>query len=473
VKAGLATRDQIWGLSLAEVARLIEERELSAVEVTRAMLGRVTALDGRLRSFLTVTAESALEEAARADQEILRGEHRGLLHGVPVALKDLVFTQGIRTTCGSSILADWKPEYDATVVERLRAAGAVFLGKLSMTEFAGIAYHASIAPPANPWNSERWPGASSSGAGVAVAAGLCFGAVGSDTGGSLRFPAAACGVVGLKATYGAVSRYGVFELAPSLDHVGPMARTVEDVAILFEAIAGFDAHDPTTRRGAVPGSAAVRGEVPRLRIGFDEDFCRSSVDEQVAAALVLAAHEWEKLGASVREVRITGLAEATSVWGTIFAAESGAVHEEMYAGHASEYNSILREVLEHAFRVRGVDYARAHAKRQAIRRVFDNLFEPVDLLLWPAMSEVAQPVEVVAPGGRISPERAEDLLRFTAPLSLTGHPVLSLPCGFNSGGMPIGLQLIARHGEEAALLRAGFAYQEATDWHKRKPPLEP
>ncbi len=166
-------------------------------------------------------------------------------------------------------------------------------------------------------------------------------------------------------------------------------------------------------------------------------------------------------------------AEATSIWGTIFAAESGAVHEEMYAGHASEYNSILREVLEQAFRVRGVDYARAHAKRQAIRRVFDNLFEPVDLLLWPAMSGVAQPVEVVAPGGRISPERAEDLLRFTAPLSLTGHPVLSLPCGFNSEGIPIGLQLIARHGEEAALLRAGFAYQEATDWHKRKPPLEP
>lgn len=471
VKAGVATRGQIWGWSLAEVARLIGERELSAVEVTRAMLERITALDGRLRGFLTVTPESALVEAARADQEILGGKHRALLHGVPIAVKDLIFTRSIPTTCGSSILADWEPEYDGTVVERLREAGAVFLGKLSMTEFAGIAYHPSITPPANPWNPERWPGASSSGAGVALAAGLCFGAVGSDTGGSIRFPAAACGVVGLKPTYGAVSRYGVFDLAPSLDHVGPMARAVEDAAILFEAMAGFDAHDPTTRRGAVPGSVAVRGDVSGFRIGFDEDFCRRGVDGEVAAALVQAARKWEKLGASIREVKMTGLADATSVWGTIFAAESGAVHEEIYARHAAEYNPILREFLEQAFQVRGMDYARAHAKRQNIRRIFDDLFEPVDLLLWPAMSAVAQPVEVVAPGGRISPERAEDLLRFTAPISLTGHPVLSLPCGFNSEGLPVGLQLIARHGEEAALLRAGYAYQQATDWHKRRPAL--
>src|SRR6266581_1966926 len=247
--------------TISALAASIQSRQVSPVEVTRALLERITQLDGRYKSYATVMADQALEAAKVAEQEIRAGTYRGPLHGVPVAVKDLCFTKGVRTMGGTRVLADQVPTFDATVVARLHAAGAILLGKLNLTEGAMGGYHPDFAIPANPWHAERYAGASSSGSGVATAAGLCFGSLGSDTGGSIRFPAAACGIVGLKPTWGRVSRHGVFPLAPSLDHVGPMARTVADTAATLQVIAGFDPRDPTSRREPVPdyGPALVRG----------------------------------------------------------------------------------------------------------------------------------------------------------------------------------------------------------------------
>jgi amidase len=455
---------------LTEVAKLIETRKVSAVEITRAMLDRIANVDTKLHSYITLTRDLALEQAARADQEISQGKYRGPLHGMPIAVKDLVFTKGIRTTAGSKILANWVPSHDATVMTKLYEAGAVLLGKLSMTEFAGIAYHPSVVPPANPWDLERWPGASSSGAGVAIAASLCFGSIGSDTGGSIRFPSAACGVVGVKPTYGRVSRYGIFNLAESLDHVGPITRSVEDAAVMLRVIAGFDPLDPTTRREEVPDYLGdLHAGVKGLRLGVDEAFCTARVNAEVGKALLAVGETMGELGADIHSVSITGLQEATKIWGTIFAAEGAAAHEQIYIDHAQDYNPAFKAFLENAFKVRGLDYARAHANRQRVSRVMEDLFQEVDLLLWPAMGTVAMRMEEFAPDGIISPEQADDLLRFTAPLSLTGSPTLSLPCGFDHEGMPMGLQLVASHGEESILFRAGFAYEEATEWHRKRP----
>jgi amidase len=458
--------------SLAEVAVLLRRGDVSSEVVTRAVLDRIAALDGELHSYVNVAADSAIQQARTADREISSGAYRGPLHGIPVGVKDLVFTADMPTTCGSSILARWTPQYNATIVDRLRDAGAVLLGKHAMTEFAGTVYHPSVVRPTNPWKRDRWPGASSSGSAVATAAGLCFAAIGSDTGGSIRFPAAACGIVGLKPTYGRVSRWGVFPLAESLDHVGPLARTVEDAALVLQAVAGEDRFDPTTLRDPVPDySAALKQGVKGFRLAVDEDFCTHLVEADVAQALLGAVRQFEQLGADVTRIHLSGLEGATAVWGTIFAVESAAAHEKIYAEHAAEYNPTFRSSLDESFKISATDYARALVKRNAILRALEKFLDHADLLLWPAMSAVTPPFEELAPGGVISAERAEDLLRFTAPLSLTGHPALTFGCGFNREGLPIELQLVGRRGEERSLLRAGYAYQQATGWHRRLPPV--
>src|SRR5215210_941244 len=265
--------------TLTEVAALIKKKEVSPVELTGAMLDRIAVHESKLYSYLTITAELALRQAKEAEQEITKGIYRGPLHGMPIAVKDLCFTKGIRTTCSSKILWDWVPDHNATVVDKLNASGAVLLGKLGMTEFALAGYHPSIHPPVNPWDAERWPGASSSGSGVATAASLCFGSLGSDTGGSIRFPSAACGIVGVKPTYGRVSRYGVFPLGETLDHIGPMTRCVVDAAIILRAIAGFDPHDPTSQRVTVRDYlTTVYNGVNGVRIGVDEEYCTKGTD---------------------------------------------------------------------------------------------------------------------------------------------------------------------------------------------------
>ena len=293
-------------MTLTEAAGRVEAGGVSPVELTRAMLDRIASLDQQLHSFITVASDLALGQAKVAEREIGDGTYRGPLHGIPIAVKDLCYTKDVRTTCGSKILAGWLPDYDATVITKLYSAGAVLLGKLSLTEFAGIGYHPTVPMPINPWNANRWAGSSSSGSGVATAASLCFGSLGTDTGGSIRFPSAACGIVGVKPSYGRVSRHGVFPLAQSLDHVGPMTRSVRDAAAILEVIAGFDPSDPTTGRWPVPNyldklDVGIKG----VRVGIDTALCSTDVDPEVSAGVLAATTVMRDLGASIHEIKFS------------------------------------------------------------------------------------------------------------------------------------------------------------------------
>ena len=456
---------------LTEVSELIRTKQLGVEELTRQLLEVIADVDPRLHSYLTVCADEAIKEARAADREIAHGGYRGPLHGIPLGIKDLVNTKNVRTMCGSQILAGFVPDLDATVVTRLRDAGAIVIGKHSMTEFAGIAYHPTVTPPVNPWKADRWPGASSSGSAVAVAAGLCFAAIGSDTGGSLRFPSAACGVVGFKASYGRVSRHGAYPLAETLDHVGPIARTVEDAWLVLKAIAGYDPHDATTWKFRDKLQNSPTEGVRNLRIAVDERFCTDSLNEQVSSALLTAAMRMKELGAVTVPVQTSGFDGANAAWGVIYCGDSAATHGAMYAQHASEYNPTFRAGLEAAFKVTAADYATATMKRAHVTRAIDQLLQDADVLLWPAMGQTARPFDELAPGGVISPETADYLLRYTAPVSLSGHPALVLSCGFDSDEMPIAMQFIALQGREDLLFQMGSAYQQATDWHRRIPPV--
>jgi amidase len=466
----MATAAELCTKTLTDVAGLIRTKEVSPVDLTQAMLDRISALDGKLYSYITITADLALRQARAAEQEMAKGNYRGPLHGVPIAVKDLCYTKGIRTTCASKILANWVPDHDATVVEKLNAAGAVMLGKLGMTEFAYGGYHPSVHPPVNPWNADRWPGASSSGSGAATAASLCFASLGSDTGGSIRFPAAACGVVGVKPTYGKVSRYGVFPLGESLDHIGPMTRSVGDAAVMLQAIAGFDPKDATTRRAPVPDyleslSKGVRG----VRIGVDEAYCTTSVAPQVSQTVLATVSVLKDLGASIREVHVSSINDATAAGYTIIAAETAAAHEQYYPARAADYGPTFRAFLEDGVKLRGVDYAKAHVTRQIVRRMVDDLLQEVDLLLCPSMPTVPVPLQEFSPHGILARQDVEVLLRHTMPFNLTGSPTISVPCGVSAEGLPISLQLIGRHDEEALVMQAGHAYEQATSWHERRP----
>jgi amidase len=467
----MANVAELCSKNLTEVAALIKKKEVSPVELTQAMLDRIAALDGKLYSYLTVTSDLALQQARAAEQEIAQGKYRGPLHGVPIAVKDLCFTKGIRTTCSSKILSDWKPDYDATVVERLHNAGAVLLGKLGMTEFALSGYHPSIHPPVNPWAADRWSGASSSGSGVATAAGLCFGSLGSDTGGSIRFPSASCSIVGVKPTYGRVSRYGVFPLGESLDHIGPMTRSVADAAAMLRVIAGFDPKDPTTRRVTVRDYMdmltfnGARG----LRIGVDQSYCTVDVDPQVSKAVLATTATFKELGAEIREVKFPVSDADMDDWVTICAAETMAAHEKWFPSRAADYGPTFRSFLEEGVKVRGIDYVNATVRRQVVRRTLDDLFQGVDLLLCPSMSSLPMPLADFRPDAPLSRVAAAKLLRLTAPFDLTGSPTISLPCGFSTEGLPISLQLVGRHDEEGLLMQAGHAYEQATEWHTKQP----
>jgi amidase len=456
--------------TLTEVAALIQKGEISPVELTVAMLERIAALDAVLHSYITVSAHLALQQAGKAESEIIRGDYRGPLHGIPLAVKDLICTKDVRTSCGSKIFADWVPDQDATVIEKLSAAGAVLLGKLSLTEFAGIGYHPSIKPPLNPWSAGRWPGSSSSGSGVATAASLCFGSLGTDTGGSIRFPSAACGIVGLKPTYGRVSRKGIFPLAESLDHVGPMTRSVADSAAILQAIAGFDANDPTTRREPVPDYLKLlASDLNDICIGVDEAYCSVGVETELSAAIMSAVSTFEELGARIRQVKFSLVDDAVGAWSVIFTAECAVSHEAIYPLRADDYGPSFRAFLQSADKVRGIDYAKAHALRQKVSRMIEDLLQEADLLLCPTMGLVPFELNGLPFEEVISPERAHELLRFTAPFSLSGNPAISLPCGFSAEGLPLSLQLVGRLGDEVSVLRAGYAYQQVTRWHERRP----
>ena len=453
--------DDFFLLSLTEIGGLIAAGEASPVEITEAMLARIEALEPQLHAFATLTAERAIEDARRAEAEIVRGEARGPLHGVPIALKDLVDTKGIETAAGTKAMAGRVPEADATVAARLAEAGTVLLGKLAMTEGAFSEHRPERPEPRNPWSGKHWTGVSSSGAGVAVAAGLCFGALGSDTGGSIRFPSSACGVTGLKPSWGRISRHGIFPLAPSLDHVGPMARSAADCALLFDAIAGADPADPTSRDA--PDMEAGR------TIGVDRAVL-TSVHADVGAALEQALDTFAALGFEIKEIALPPLEPFARGWAVTTGVEAAIAHADLFDAAPEDYGPAMRMLIELGRSAAARDYAALHQARLAFAGAMARLHERADIVVLPALPVPTPTLEMLATGGN-DPEVVASLLRFTAAFNYSGQPSLTLPGGFDSQSLPIGVQLIGPVLSESRLLHAGMAFQQATGWHLQAPPL--
>jgi aspartyl-tRNA(Asn)/glutamyl-tRNA(Gln) amidotransferase subunit A len=464
-------REQLADLPLVEVSAKIKARELSPVEATRAALDRIAALDGTLNAFVTVLGEQALAEAKTAEEEIATGRHRGPLHGVPVSVKDLFATAGIRTTASARVLAENVPDEDATIVRRLREAGAVIIGKTNMLEFAYAAVHPDFGPTPNPWDLRRSSSGSSSGSGVAVAAGMGYGSIGSDSGGSIRLPAAYCGIVGLKPTYGRVSRHGAVPVSWSCDHVGPMTRTVADCAVLLGAIAGEDAHDTTSARVPVPDYLAALGEdVAGKRIGIADVYLRQSVDAEVLRLVETAIAQFERLGATVVEIAPPPPSEAVPALLAILTPEATVFHLPWLRERPEDYSQAVRERLELGAITPAVSYIQAQRLRRRITDDFLAAMDAVDFMVTPSGPTAATPLE----GDLITSDEADPallaaLVNFSGPFDLTGFPAVSIPCGFTAGGLPVGLQLVGKPFEEASLLASAYAYEQATDWHKRLP----
>ena len=458
-------------LELTELSRLIRAREVSPVEATEAQLARIAGLDPHLNSYALVMAEPARARARAAEAEIMRGEWRGVLHGVPVAVKDLCWISGVPTAAGTTIHRDFRPPADATVVARLKAAGAVVLGKLQLTEGAYAEHHPKIAAPVNPWHPAHWPGVSSSGSGVATAAGLCYGSLGSDTGGSIRFPSAANGVTGLKPTWGRVSRYGVFELAATLDHIGPMARSAADCGALLGVIAGADPNDPTAVQDAVPDylDGMARG-LRGVRVGVDPAYNRTGVDDPTTQAVDAALAVVRGLGADIREVRFPEFGQALADWTPLCAVQTAVAHEATYPARAAEYGPRLAGLLDLGRSIPAAEYHKMILRRGDFAGRVAALFGDIDLLVVPAQG-IASPTNARIATLAADPQAGRALPRFTFPFDLSGSPTITLPCGFTAAGTPIGFQFVGRHLDEALLVRAGCAYQNATDWHRRHPAL--
>ena len=462
--------------TITQVAERIAAKELSPVDLTSAILERIEQVDGQLKSYATLMTDQAISAARRAENEITSGNYRGPLHGVPIAVKDLCFTKGIRTMGGSKALMDHIPDFDSTVVARFEEAGAVLLGKLNLTEGAMGGYNPALDIPKNPWNPTRWAGASSSGSGAATAAGLCYGSLGSDTGGSIRFPSAACGIVGIKPTWGRVSRFGVLALADSLDHVGPMTRSSADAAILLRTIAGPDPNDPTSLPSPVPDYLdGIDQGIEGVRIGWAEDYSTRDIDPEVVDAVRAAVNVLEELGAKIIDVDLPDLDPYVEAWTTLCATEAIVAHEATYPSRADDYGPWFRGWLEIGERVSGADYARANNQRAACTGHLGTAFENIDLLACPT---TAWPPYEVTEEGLYGPlptkPRNPTMQRFTAPFDYSGAPTISLPCGLNSEELPLPLsvQLVGEHLSEGLLCRAGYAFEQATDWHNLHPPID-
>jgi len=465
--------DDVHFRSLGEVARLLEARAISPVELTQHMLERITALDGRLRSYATVTADRALDAARRAEQEIASGRYRGPLHGMPIAVKDLCYTAGIRTMGGSAAYRDFVPDFDATVVSRLLSAGAVLLGKLNLTEGAMAGYNPDFDVPVNPWDAGLWAGASSSGSGVATAAGLCFAALGTDTGGSIRFPSMANGIVGLKPTYGRVSRYGVLPLAESMDHVGPMVRRTGDAAAMLQVIAGFDDRDPTSLQNALPDySAGLDAGIAGMRLGYDRAYSDTRTDAGLIAAIERALEVLQGLGAELIEVQMPAeTAQIGDVWFAICAYEAHRSHAAKFRSDPDAFGPFFHDFLTVGAAITEEQYAGAQHFRAAYSQSFRAVLESVDAVICPS-GGLTFPVERATQyGGRedIEPLFAAVQMQFTIPADFAGTPTLTVPCGFAESNVPYALQFMGRPLAEAKLCRLGHTYEKGTGWHERHP----
>ncbi|MGH2450579.1 MAG: amidase [Candidatus Limnocylindria bacterium] len=460
--------EDVADLTLEEAARRVAERSVSPVDLTRACLARIERLEPVLNCFITLTADAALSAARAAERELASGAPRGRLHGIPLALKDLYETEGIRTTAGSPILAEHVPSRDAATVKRLREGGAVLLGKLNLHEWAfGVTndnpHHGATA---NPWAPERISGGSSGGSAAALAARLCFGSLGTDTGGSIRIPASLCGIVGLKPTFGRVSLRGVIPLSWTLDHAGPMARSVRDCAILFAAIAGHDPEDPGSADVQLGDPlAAIEDGVAGLRLGVARGLV-AAADREVAEAVRAAVAVLASLGADVVEVDLPRADELAETQRIILSTDAATYHREHLAERASDIGADVLARLRGGERTTGTDYAAARRRRDEIRHELVALYGRIDALLAPTTAIVAPPRE-----GQDAVAAAARLTALTSPFNLTGLPALSVPCGFSADGLPIGLQIATGPWREDLALRVGRAYECASDWDERRPPL--
>ena len=446
--------------SLSETCRQLKSGALSSVALTRHMLDRIAAHDSRLSSYVLLLADQAVAQAQALDQAREAGEPLGALHGVPVAIKDLLFTKGIPTASGTTVMKDFVPPYDATVVRRLRDAGAVIIGKTQLTEGAFGAHHPAIDPPKNPWNLDHWPGVSSSGSGVAVAAGLAFAALGSDTGGSIRFPSASCHLVGIKPTYGQVSRYGAFPLAESLDHIGPMTRTVEDAARVLGVIAGQDPDDASTLADPVPNYTAYSCDgLAGTRIGVGWSYVRAGVTPEVIAAVEAACVRFESLGAQICEFTMPESYKVlVDEWGVTTGVECARAHAEYYPEHQAEYGPDLSGLIELGLATPQEHYDRLEQIRDEFRAGLDDVLRSVDMLLAPCMTSLPPTTREMEVTVAQDDARAA-FIAFTAPFDYSGHPTITLPAGLSDGGLPTSFQLIGRHLAEPMLIRAGAAHE--------------
>ncbi len=434
--------------TIVEASQALRNREISPVELTKNCLTQIEKLNPVLNAFITVTPESALNEARAAEQEIQRGEWRGPLHGIPLGLKDIIDTAGVRTTAASALFKDRLPSEDAEVVLRLRRAGAVFLGKQNLHEFAygGSSLISHFGEVRNPWNTAHIAGGSSGGSAAAVAAGLCYGAIGTDTAGSVREPASQCGIVGLKATFGRVSARGVFPLSPSLDHTGPLARSVADAAILLQAIAGYDAGDPNSVDAPAGDYLATLAESKKLRIGIPRNFFFDDLDPEVAAAVEQAIVVLKSLSAEIRQIDLD-----VPTGRTLQAAESYAVHAEIIRRSPELYQpETLRRIRtgEH-FTALEIEVSRRELQR--LRKEIVGTFDGVDLLVTPTTPIPAPNADELKQNPELLRPREIVLLRNTRPFNVWGLPAISVPCGFTANGLPIGLQIAGPHWGESKL----------------------
>ncbi|HEX2275934.1 MAG TPA: Asp-tRNA(Asn)/Glu-tRNA(Gln) amidotransferase subunit GatA [Candidatus Tectomicrobia bacterium] len=480
-------------LTIHELCALLDKREVSAREVTEAFYGRIDAVDDRVRAYLTLTRDLAFEQADRADRRRQAGE-RGPLLGVPLAIKDVICTKGVRTTCGSKILQNFVPPYDATVMERLNAAGAILLGKANMDEFAmgSSTEHSAYGITRNPWDLHTIPGGSSGGSAAAVAADECAAALGTDTGGSIRQPAACCGIVGLKPTYGRVSRYGLVAFASSLDQIGPMTKDVRDAALLLHVIAGNDVRDSTSADLALPDFTRALNEPAKgLRIGIPREYFVEGSDAEVERAVREAIKVLEGLGAVTADISLPHTEYGVAVY-YILASSEASSNLARYDGIKYGYRvpewsnlrdmymrtrdegfgaEVKRRIMLGTYALSAGYYDAYYKKSQQVRTLllqdFEAAFRQVDVVIAPTAP---------TPAFKIG-EKTDDPLQmylsdiFTVPVNLAGIPGISLPCGFSSAGLPIGLQIIGRPFDEETILRVAYAFEQQTDYHRRKPPL--
>jgi len=456
-------------LTATEIAAAYASRELSPVEAVKASLDRISAHDSRINAFLKVDGEAAIAAARTAEKEIRAGRVRGPLHGVPVGIKDIIDMAGECTTCHSRILLDRVAREDAPVIGRLRAAGAIVLGKLALHEFAigGPSFDLPFPPARNPWNADHHPGGSSSGSAAALAAGFLPLALGTDTGGSVRHPAGACGVIGLKPTYGLVSRRGVFPLSFTLDHVGPMARSVRDIASALDVIAGHDAGDPGSAAGTHGdyGADIERG-ARGLRIGYVRHFhtTDAAADPEVGAALDEVARVLGTEGANVRDVTLPRLQELSGVQRVIMQAESWAIHDRWLRERPGDYGRTTRIRIAAGAFLSAADYVHAQQHRTRMIAAVDDVFRDVDVLLVANSLDPACRIDDAEAIARTFPRQAR------APFNVTGHPALSMMSGLSAQGLPLSVQFVGRFHDERTLLRVGAAYERASGWHTKRAP---